>query len=230
MTATEPGTRLERAEPGPKAGRRPLVKVCGITRPEDAELACELGADLLGVNLWPHSPRFVARAAAREIAAVARGRATLVGVFVNAPRAAVQEALDQIGLDLAQLHGDEPPEVAVSLGERAVQVFRVTDRFDPETVTRFPRAWGFLFDVHHPDYGGTGRGWRYELIRDLPTSRPVLVAGGVRPETVREVLARARPDGVDVCSGVESRPGVKDPVKLRRLFEEVCSGAQTSLA
>lgn len=224
---------------------RPLIKVCGVTRPEDAALAAALGADLLGLNFHPPSPRYLDPARdlprLREIAAAA-GRATLVGVFVDRPPAEVEEIAAAAGLDLVQLHGNEGPEVAARFGARAVKVFRRAAPPPPEELARYPEAWGFLFDapprpgrsfggaVPDEPYGGTGESWDHGVLRALTSEgkaaggRPVLVAGGIRPGTARAALAASGARGIDVCSGVESAPGVKDPELMTRLFEEVRHG------
>lgn len=223
----------------------PLIKICGVTRPEDAALAARLGADLLGLNFHPPSPRYLDpsrdRARLQEIAASA-GAATLVGVFVNRPPDEVEETAAAVGLDLVQLHGDEGPEVAARFGARAVKVFRQAKPPDRAELARYPAAWGFLFDApprHRPvagapappdPYGGTGQSWDHGALRALTSDggaalgRPVLVAGGIRPGTVRAALAASGASGIDVCSGVESAPGVKDAELMTRLFEEVRHG------
>ncbi len=218
------------------AARRPLVKICGVTRPEDADLAAVLGADLLGLNFYPPSPRCLTVEAARAIAAAVAGRALLVGVFVDRPRAEVEEIAERVGLDLIQLHGDEGPDEAAHWGGRALKAFRVApaegEEIAPALLDPFPGAWGFLFDVRHERlYGGTGRGWRYGALAGLAAhsaGRPVLVAGGIGPENVRAVLAASDAAGVDVCSGVESAPGIKDPLLLERLMAEVRSMPEMS--
>lgn len=207
------------------------VKICGVTRPEDAVAAVDLGADLLGLNFWPGSPRCLDLSRAREIAETVRGQALLVGVFVDQPEDELRRIDEAVGLDLLQLHGDEAPEAAARFGHRALKAFRVGERFDPERLTEYPSCWGFLFDRLRPGaYGGTGEPWRYEEVRGLLTRRPVLVAGGITPETVRRVAARCSPWGVDVCSGVESAPGIKDRERMRKLFEEVRYGQATATA
>jgi phosphoribosylanthranilate isomerase len=226
-----------------------LIKVCGVTRPEDAALAVRLGADLLGLNFHPPSPRYLDPgrdlSRLREIAAAAAG-ATLVGVFVNRPPAEVEDAAAAVGLDLVQLHGDEGPEDAARFGARAVKVFRRAAPPAPEELARYPAAWGFLFDAPPrprpaaPDargapvpadpYGGTGESWDHGVLRALTSEggaaagRPVLIAGGIRPGTARAALAASGAAGIDVCSGVESAPGVKDAELMTRLFEEVRHG------
>jgi phosphoribosylanthranilate isomerase len=221
----------------------PLVKVCGVTRPEDAALAVELGADLVGLNFHPPSPRYLdpARDARRirEIAAAVGGRALLVGVFVDLPAERVEAIAASAGLDLVQLHGDEGPEVAARFGRLAIRVFRGASidraRMAAE-IALYPHAWGFLFDAprragsgDRPDpYGGTGESWDHGAVRNLigtgALGRPVLVAGGIRPGNARAALAASGARGIDVCSGVESAPGVKDADCMRRLFEEVRHG------
>ncbi len=207
---------------------RPLVKVCGVTRPGDADLAADLGADLIGLNFYPPSPRSLTVEAAREIADAVAGRAPLVGVFVDRPPSEVEEIAGRVGLDLVQLHGDEGPGVAAAFGARALKAFRVApgegERLDPALLDPYPEAWGFLFDVRHERlYGGTGRAWPYQALAGLAAAggRPLLVAGGVGPGTARAALLASGAAGVDVCSGVESAPGVKDPLLLLRLIEEV---------
>jgi phosphoribosylanthranilate isomerase len=205
------------------------VKVCGITRPTDAALAVELGAGLLGLNFWPGSPRAISPAAGRAIADAVRGRATLVGVFVDQPAAEIARVVDTVGLDLVQLHGDETPAAAAPLLARAIKALRVLDGADPAAAAApWGGCWGLLFDAPRAGaYGGTGHAWRWERAAAALPGRRVLLAGGVAPGRVRDLVARCRaaageaPWGVDVCSGVESSPGRKDPALLRALLEEV---------
>lgn len=197
------------------------VKICGVTRVEDAILAVDLGATLLGLNFWPRSPRYLEIERAREIADAVRGRVRLVGVFVDAPRAEVEEVDRALGLDLIQFHGDEGPGFVEAWGERAIKVFRLNGPPRAEDLDAYRRVWGFLFDVRHPDYGGTGVAWEYATLAGLGAARPFLVAGGIGPDNARRALADSGARGIDVCSGVESAPGIKDPHRLQRLFSEV---------
>lgn len=221
------------------------VKICGLTTPEDALLAVELGADLLGLNFYPPSPRFVAPARAAEIARAVAGRVPLVGVFVNRPAAEVEEIAETVGLDLIQLHGDEGPEEVAGFGRRAVKVFRRRELPGRDEVAAYPDAWGFLFDVPHDTlYGGTGVAWAWGEVAGAPElpelvgGRPVLLAGGIGPGNAAEIaravaisgIARRMTVGVDVCSGVESAPGRKDRALLERLFAEVRNGQSSSPA
>ena len=209
----------------PLVKARPLIKICGLTRPEDAALAADLGADLLGLNFYSGSPRCLRVEQARSVADAVRGRCRLVGVFVNRPPTEVAEIYDNLGLDLVQLHGDEPDDEVRAWGNKAVKVFPVDGVPDLNGPSRFPEAWGFLFDVQHSAYGGTGKTWNYGALAGLQTSGstlgPVLVAGGIRPQTARAALAASGAAGLDVCSGVESAPGVKDRTLMEQLFAEV---------
>lgn len=220
--------------------RRPLVKVCGVTRPEDGVRAVELGAALVGLNFHPPSPRSVEPARAAEIAAAVRRRAAevggepvrVVGVFVNRSREEMQAVDREVGLDLLQLHGDETPEEVAPFAGRALVVTRVPPTDPPSAaalqarLAAFGNVWGYLFDVRHGElYGGTGESFGWRLLAGLDRrrlgERPVLVAGGIGPGNAARALAESGADGVDVASGVEASPGIKDRQTLERLFVEV---------
>ncbi len=200
---------------------RPEIKICGVTRPEDARLAIELGAEYLGLNFYPPSPRALEINTAARIADEVRGRARLVGVFVDRAPAEVEEIGRRVGLDLFQFHGNESAEAIAPFAERAIKVFRLSADGSPTDVESYRDVWGFLVEGHHPTlYGGTGEEWSYERLAALRTERPLFVAGGIRPATARAALEQSGATGLDVCSGVESAPGIKDPELLRQLFEE----------
>ncbi len=202
------------------------VKICGVTRPEDAELAAALGADLLGLNFFAGSPRYVEARAALEIAdAVApwRERCRLVGVFVDHPIERVRELGSGIGLDLLQFHGDEESGDLAPVAARAIKALRFEGSPDENELAAFPDVWGFLVEPRVEGYGGGGRSWDYEAAKGLPRDRPLLLAGGLGPENVRQAIIAGRPWGVDVCSGVEAAPGRKDGEKMKSFFDEVRS-------
>ena len=212
---------------------RPKVKICGVTSREEAVLAADLGADFLGLNFYPPSPRFVTTRQAVEIADAVRGRLRLVGVFVNRPRAELEEIAGAVGLDLLQFHGDETIAEIRPYAERALKAFRVRDRIDAAELAGFEEVWGVLIDARHPRLkGGTGGSWRFESLRDLGSDRPgrAFIAGGLSPGNVRAAIAAARPYGVDLCSGIEAAPGTKDPELLARLFEEISHGETPTAA
>jgi phosphoribosylanthranilate isomerase len=195
-----------------------LVKICGVVDPANARTAVEMGADFLGLNFYPRSPRYVEVERAREIASAVRGSGVrLVGVFVNRPAREVEEIESEVGLDLLQLSGDETPEEAAPFAGRAIKAFRGTDG-----TQGWADAWAWLFDAPHGSlYGGTGMAWNFQAVAGIAGERRVFVAGGLGPGNVRQAIEASRPYAVDVCSRVESAPGIKDPELLLRLFQEV---------
>jgi phosphoribosylanthranilate isomerase len=229
--------------------RRVAVKICGVTDPGDALLSAELGADFLGLNFWPGSPRFIGAERAREIAAAVRAaapRVALVGVFVDPSAAFVEETAAAVGLDLLQFSGDEAAAAVRPFAARAIKALRTHDL---AAAAAFADCWGLLLDAPRTgggagsgaagrgveasllaeDYGGTGRQWDYGAAAPVlggasGAARRVFLAGGLRPDNVRRVVATLRPFAVDVCSGVESAPGRKEPRLLRQLFEEIRNG------
>ncbi|HHW14464.1 MAG TPA: phosphoribosylanthranilate isomerase [Firmicutes bacterium] len=187
------------------------MKICGLTVADEAVAAAEAGADAIGFVLAP-SPRRVAPARAREIAARLPQGVLRVGVFVSPPPEEVEQAMAWIGLDLAQIHGVFPPEGWRRLGGSAIRGVRVgRDRPEASLIEGGPRF--LLLDTYRPEQeGGTGQSFDWleaRAYREL--GRPLLVAGGLTPANVQAALAAAGPDGVDVSSGVETSPGRKDP-------------------
>jgi phosphoribosylanthranilate isomerase len=192
---------------------RLLVKICGITREEDAVAAADAGADAVGFVMWPGSPRAVTPAAARRLGAALPPFVLRVGVFVDASREALLRAADEAGLDLLQLHGAEPPEACADLPRRALKAVRVGPGFMPEDALRYEgRVAGLLLDGG----AGAGRAFDWSLAKPVRArARFVMLAGGLTPENLGAAVATLWPDGVDVSSGVESAPGVKDPARIR---------------
>lgn len=200
------------------------VKVCGVTDPADALAAVEMGADYLGLNFYKGSPRFVTADRAREIAGAVRGRVPLVGVFVNLHPDEIGETVERVGLDLVQLSGDEGPEAAGPFAERTIKAFRTGGLPGREALTAWSAVWGILIDAPHGTlYGGTGTAWDYGTAAAL-ADRRLFLAGGIGPDNARRAVETARPFAIDVCSRVESAPGIKDLELLRRLFQEVRHG------
>lgn len=201
------------------------VKICGITSLEDALAAVEAGADLLGFNFYPPSPRFVSPEVCAEIVSSLHGTGvTCVGVFVNASLDEIRAILDACHLHLAQLSGDEPPEVVKALGERAFKALRPADSTELEALLRrYPPRHGapaWLLDAYRPgEYGGTGTLASLELAGELARRAPLLLAGGLRPENVAEAVRRVHPWGVDVASGVESSPPHKDALRMKQFIQ-----------
>ena len=197
---------------------RARVKICGVTRVEDAELAIELGADFLGLNFYRPSPRCLDLDAARRIALAVGDRARLVAVTVNAERGLLEAVLPLV--ELVQFHGDEGPDEIRPWAGRAIKVLRPeSGARDPAAL--YPDVWGFLVEPRRPGYGGSGEPWDYASAEAPNTDRPVFLAGGITPDNARRAAAGAW--GIDVCSGVESEPGVKDAALMKRLFSELRS-------
>jgi phosphoribosylanthranilate isomerase len=201
-----------------------LIKVCGVTSPEDAEQAVAAGADAIGVNLWPDSKRFVDDGSARDVLAAVPEGVLKVGVFVNATAAEVAARLASLGLDRAQLHGQEQASDFAALDATAlIRAVRVRDEatFQTEALWR-PSLW--LYDAFSPGYGGSGRHAPWPLVAKL-ARRPFLLAGGLTPDNVAAAIAAVRPDGVDVASGVERAPGRKDAARLRSFIQAARAAA-----
>ena len=185
----------------------------------------DLGADFLGLNFYEKSPRFVNVERAREIAAAVAGDVSLVGVFVNAAPTTVETIAEDVGLELLQFHGDEAPAQLEPFSARAIKVLRLGAVPGSLDLEQWPRVWGFLVEGHHPTlYGGSGREWAYEMMKDLPQGRRIFAAGGLTPANVGDAVRRSRAWGVDVCSGVEAFPGIKDRKLLEMFFDEVRRG------
>lgn len=196
-----------------------LVKICGITRLEDAVLAVELGASAIGFVFWPASPRAVHPAKAREISAALPARVASIGVFVDQSRDYVSAVAKQAGLSAIQLHGEESLAYAASLHRPVIKAVAVGEGFVPESVDAFPESVTVLLDAHDPvRRGGTGMTIDWSLAAAAAARRPVFLSGGLHPGNIADAIVRVRPFAVDLSSGVESSPGVKDPAKLRALF------------
>ena len=194
------------------------VKVCGITRVEDAELAAGLGAWALGFILWPQSPRAVDPAVAAGIARAVRRRVELVGVFVNASLDEVAHAADAIGLTHLQLHGDEGPAFCTEAGRRTgcrvIKAARIASGADLQALERYRTDFHLLDASVKGLRGGSGQAWDWELAAQRRSKVPAILSGGLTPDNVADGIAAVRPYAVDVASGVEASPGVKDPAKV----------------
>jgi len=190
------------------------VKVCGLTRAEDVLTCVEAGVDAVGFNFWPQSKRYLTLDAAERLAASVPAHVLRVGVFVRAPPAEVRIAVERARLGAVQLHGDEDPQDYVGVGAPLWQVVRISG---PESLPGMPSraAAAVLLDAHVEGQGGRGRRFDWALVPWVRAWRlPVWLAGGLTPENVGEAVVRAAPDGVDVASGVESAPGVKDKARV----------------
>jgi phosphoribosylanthranilate isomerase len=208
------------------------IKICGVTTPEDARLAAEAGADAVGLNFYPKSPRFVAPQAAAELVRALPPFASVVGVFVGTPLRQVCAIAYQLGLRGVQTYEDDPP-AEDTFPFAHVPAFRVKDAAALDRVRRFVevatrlgrRPSAVLIDSHvEGQMGGTGHAAPWELLRGFDPGAPVILAGGLTPENVAEAVALVRPWGVDVASGVEGAPGRKDPDKVARFIRAARGG------
>jgi phosphoribosylanthranilate isomerase len=205
-----------------------LIKICGITRLEDARAAIAEGADALGFVFWPKSPRCITPGAVRAIVGNLPASVMYVGVFVNQAVDEVNGVAELAGLTHVQLHGDETAEFARGLGRPVIRAVSLpADGFEDG----WPAETTWLVDACDPERrGGTGMQADWNTAAEAASRRRVILAGGLRPENVADAIARVRPFGIDVSSGVELAPGVKDPARLAALFraarsaERVLSG------
>jgi phosphoribosylanthranilate isomerase len=201
------------------------IKICGITRAEDAEQAVALGAWALGFILWPHSKRAVDPGVAAGIARVQRRQVELVGVFVNQTLDEIAGYADALGLTYVQLHGDEGPVFCAAVAQRTgckiIKAAKVRHAADLRDLERFHTDL-HLLDANVPGMaGGTGETWDWSLLAGRRSRTPFLLSGGLTPDNVAEAIHATGPWGVDVASGTEASPGVKDPQKLERFFAAV---------
>lgn len=197
------------------------VKICGITRAEDARLAAELGAWAVGFVFWEGSPRYLAPERAREIVETLPAFVTPIGVFVDQPREHVESVARHVRLGAVQLHGSESEDYARELGVRAIKALAVPDALAALAAGAW-RGATVLLDTMDPERrGGTGRPVDWTAAAAVAAARPVLLAGGIRPDNVGEAVRLVRPAGIDVSSGVERAPGVKDSALMRALFAAV---------
>jgi len=202
------------------------VKICGITRREDAELAVELGAWALGLIFHGASPRKADLEVAAGIGAEFRRQAEVVGIFVNRELSEVAEVADACSLTMLQLHGDEGPvycdELRRRTGLKIMKAARVRDAASLQALNAFRHVDYHLVDAHHPDlFGGTGETFDWELLKTRRSKVPLVLAGGLTPDNVSRGIQTTHPFAVDTASGTEASPGVKDPDKLTAFFRAV---------
>jgi phosphoribosylanthranilate isomerase len=204
------------------------VKICGIRRMEDALLAAELGANAIGFVFWPSSPRYVEPECAARLADALPPFVTTVGVFVDQPFHYVANVAERLRLGAVQLHGQEPPASYAGSPVRIIKSVAVADGLDAEQVVMaIPSDVTVLLDAHDPiKRGGTGRTIDWSRASAIARQRPIVLSGGLDADNVRDALRIVRPSAIDVSSGVERAPGVKDPDRLRALFVALRAAAE----
>jgi phosphoribosylanthranilate isomerase len=201
---------------------RVRVKICGVRTLEEANAALDAGADALGFNFWPRSPRYVHPEAAREIVRNVSPLASLIGVFVNEEPRRIEDIFSDVGLSAVQLHGDETPEFCARISPiKLIKAFRVGDGFDIQVIRSYPISMALLDASSKGSYGGTGKSFDWRVAVEAKQLARVILAGGISIENVAEAIRHVRPYAIDICSGVEAEPGRKDLNKLRMLMAAV---------
>jgi len=203
------------------------VKICGMTQLKDALFAVEQGVDAVGFIFYKKSPRAVTMKTVREIIAKLPPLVDTVGVFVNESAERLNKIADYCGLDLVQLHGEESPAFCRKIHRRVIKAFRVKDLQSIKQLEKFPVS-GFLLDTFSDDlHGGTGKTFDWNLALPAKKMGPVILAGGLTPRNILQAVRQVRPYGVDVCSGVEKSPGIKDLGKVRAFLKNIRSGSKS---
>jgi phosphoribosylanthranilate isomerase len=203
---------------------QPKIKICGITKKDQALEIAHLGIDALGFIFYPKSPRYIDPDDARKIIQVLPPFVKTIGVFVDEPFDQIIKSVRQSSIDLVQLHGSETPEYCHHLSKARVpwiKAFRVKDSFDPEILKKYPGKH-FLLDAWSDDaYGGTGKTIDWEKIKPLFQENNLILAGGLNPENVVTAVNTTHPHGIDVSSGVENKPGDKSMTKIKALLQNL---------
>ena len=203
------------------------VKICGMTQLKDALFAVEQGVDAVGFIFYKKSPRAVTMKTVREIITKLPPLVDTVGVFVNESAERLNKIADYCGLDLVQLHGEESPAFCGKIHRRVIKAFRVKDLQSIKQLEKFPVS-GFLLDTFSDDlHGGTGKTFDWNLALPAKKMGPVILAGGLTPRNILQAVRQVRPYGVDVCSGVEKSPGIKDLEKVRAFLKNIRSGSKS---
>ena len=201
---------------------RVRVKVCGVRSFEEAEASLDAGADVLGFNFWPSSPRYIAPNAAREVITKLSPVVSTVGVFVNDVADRITEIAFDLKLTAVQLHGDESPEFCAALDSiKTIKAIRVGQDFDLNVINSYPVSMVLLDSNIKGSYGGTGQRFDWRIAVEAKRFARIILAGGLNTENVWDAITHVRPSAIDVCSGVEAEPGRKDLDKLRRFMAVV---------
>ena len=202
------------------------VKICGMTQLKDAAFAVEQGADAVGFIFYNKSPRSVTMKTARDIILKLPPLVDTVGVFVNESVDRINKVANYCGLDLVQLHGEESPAFCRKIQRRVIKAFRIKDLQSVKQLEKYSVS-GYLLDTFSDNpHGGTGKIFDWNLALPAKKIGPVILAGGLTARNILQAIRQARPYGVDVCSGVEKLPGVKDPEKVRAFLKNIRSGSK----
>ena len=194
------------------------LKICGITNLKDANSAIQYGASLIGFIFFDKSPRFITTVKARGIVKKIDSTVSFVGVFVNEDLDHIHNISQEVGLDFIQLHGDESPEFCNQVRLPVIKAFRVTPNFDYNLLDRYD-VHSFLFDTYKKgQFGGTGNTFNWNLVNSSQNDIPIILSGGLNAKNIKNGISKVSPACVDVNSGVESSPGIKDNQKMKDLY------------
>jgi phosphoribosylanthranilate isomerase len=200
-----------------------FIKICGITKLEDAENAIFFGADALGF-VFAESPRKVDPKKAKEILASIKGKVLSVGVFLNESARRVEETAEYCGLDVVQLHGDEAPSYCANIKvDSIIKAFRIKDTASLKAIKGYDNVFAYLLDTFSKDrYGGTGRAFDWDIaVKAKSLGKPIILSGGLNSGNIGEAIKVVRPYGVDISSSIESKPGKKDAGLMKHIIEEI---------
>jgi phosphoribosylanthranilate isomerase len=203
----------------------PFMKICGLTDPVNAAACADAGADIIGLVFYAKSPRHLNLPQARAVARALPAAIPAWGVFVDARFEAIMKTVTACGLTGVQLHGNESPELVQALKQQSLTVTKaVFTARSPglDAIAHYDAADFFLVECGHGNLpGGNARPWRYQQAREVAVRYPVILAGGLSPDNIRQAVADAHPAGVDISSGVETAPGIKDITKVTALIKKV---------
>ncbi len=203
------------------------IKICGLTNVEQALECVKLGANWIGLNCWSGSSRYISPELVRDITSALPQSVTKVGVFVNETIENLHEIMSTTGLDFAQLHGDETVEYTAQLQIPWFKAFRISPDFELNQIDEFQQEF-FLMDAYSKtNYGGTGETIDWDLAQKAAEKGKFILAGGLQPDNVAQAIQKVRPWGVDVCSGVESSPGIKDMKKVKTFINHIIHSQNT---
>ncbi|MEE2858717.1 MAG: phosphoribosylanthranilate isomerase [Candidatus Neomarinimicrobiota bacterium] len=197
------------------------VKVCGITNMDDACFVADSGVAAIGFIFYEKSPRYIDPKLAFKIISNIKSNIAFVGVFVNESLKIVNSISKEVGLDFVQLHGDENPSYCDQVSYPVIKAFRLGHFFDPEILVDYD-VHSFLFDTHDDNfYGGTGKAFNWSLISSLNVGCPIILSGGLNELNINDGIKTVMPNGVDINSGIEAQPGIKDHGKIQSLFDNI---------
>ncbi len=200
---------------------RPLVKICGITNIDDAMMSLEYGADMLGFIFYDKSPRFIVPEKAARIISGLKDRFKFesVGVFVDPLKEYIDDIINITGIDMLQFHGDESPEFIGKFRKKIIKAFRIKDRQDLIKLNVYDSAGFYLLDTYSKNaYGGTGKAFDWEILKDIDFSEKLFLSGGLNSSNIEDALRKVNPYAVDLSSSLEKSPGVKDRDKIKEFF------------